>query len=107
MPIRVKSSTQYPVQVKDRFLGEVGRGRRDKTPALCMEAAFHPLAQGLSSFPREVAFHTGDETCVTDLFFLHYSLADHPSLHVLCSYGFTLCKHFLICPHSSLVHYLE
>lgn len=78
----LEGQDQGPAQIPGMFLREAGRGRRDKPPALCRQAAFQPLARG--SLPGEDVFHAGDETCVADLFFLHYSLADHPNLRMFC-----------------------
>lgn len=78
----LEGQDQGPAQIPGMFLREAGRGRRDKPLALCRQAAFHPLARG--SLPGEDVFHAGDETCVADLFFLHYSLADHPNLRMFC-----------------------
>lgn len=63
--------------------GQVSGGGREKQKGQCSHKLhFTPWPKGCGSFPGEEAFHIGDETCVTDLVFLHYSLTNLPSLQM-------------------------
>lgn len=79
-----KGNTRAQRRSGIRFWGKRGETEGRSLQCCSSKLLFTPWPEGCRSFPGEDVFHTGDETCVTDLFFLHYSLADHPNLQMFC-----------------------
>lgn len=72
------------------FWGKQGKAEGTSLHHCAHKLLFIPWPEGYRSLPGEDVFHTGGETCVTDLFFLHYSFADHPNLQMFCVAMFLL-----------------
>lgn len=85
-PPKIKSQGyhQCPLQTRDRSLGKQGEAEGTSLQHCWHKLHFTPWHTGCESFPGEETFHTGDETCVTDLIFVHYSLVNLPNLQMFC-----------------------